>query len=36
MTAETKENPYPRLIDHQTGLYDWEPGNASRYYIAVT
>ncbi len=36
MGAEAKENPYPHLVDHQTGLYDWDPGNGCRYHIAVT
>lgn len=25
-----------RLIEKESGLFDWQPGNGTRYYIALT
>ena len=36
MTAESQEKRQPRLEEKEEGLYDWQPGNGCRYYIAVT
>lgn len=36
MTEEAQENRQPRLVEKEQGIYDWQPGNGCRYYMAVT